>query len=66
MKLLSEFETRQKKMTSAIEKQNDEICGIKREKDSLKIKNEELRKVIDSALTSLNQGMKLIKEETKL
>ena len=53
-------------MTSAIEKQNDEICGIKREKDSLKIKNEELRKVIDSAFTSLNQGMKLIKDEPKL
>lgn len=37
-KQLSDFETRQKKMTSAIEKQNDEICALKREKESLKNK----------------------------
>lgn len=59
---MSEFEARQKKMTSAIEKQNDEICSIKREKDLLRSKNEELRKVIDSALNNLNAGMKLIRE----
>lgn len=33
-----EFDARQKKMTQAIEKQNDEICGLKREKESLRVK----------------------------
>lgn len=37
-KQVSDFETKQKKMTSAIEKQNDEICALKREKESLKSK----------------------------
>lgn len=61
-KVLSEFETRQKKMTSAIEKQNDEICSLKREKDGLKTKFDELRKHIDSTLNHVTAAAKLIKE----
>ena len=57
---LTDYESRQKKMSSAIEKQNEEICSMKREKDSLSRKNEELKKIIESTLESLNRGMKLM------
>lgn len=35
---VEEFESRQKKMTSAISKQNDEICALKRDKESFRVK----------------------------
>lgn len=35
---IAELEAKQKKMTSATEKQNDEICALKRERESLKTK----------------------------
>ena len=62
-KQLAECESRQKKMTAAIEAQNDEICALKRERESLKARAEELRRAIDVTLTALNQGLKGVKED---
>ena len=54
-KQLSNFETRQKKMTSAIEKQNDEICALKRERESLKSKVDEQKKAWTAVRESFDQ-----------
>jgi hypothetical protein len=57
-KQVVEFETRQKKMTGAIEKQNDEICALKREKEALRVKYEELRKNAESSANILTETLK--------
>lgn len=35
---ISELETKQKKMSAATGRQNDELCAVKRERDQLKTK----------------------------
>ncbi|RWS07592.1 hypothetical protein B4U79_16125 [Dinothrombium tinctorium] len=60
---ISELESRQKKMNAAIEKQNDEICALKREKEALKSKYDQMRKLFDSTVQNFNDLLKEMKEE---
>lgn len=59
-KQLNNFETRQKKMTSAIEKQNDEICALKRERETLKSKLDEHKKAWNTLRESFEQQHTLL------
>lgn len=54
------LEVNQKSLAKAIKTQNDEICELKRERDSIKKKCENLRKGIKGTVTSLSD---LIREE---
>ena len=47
-------------MTQAIEKQNDELCNMKRDKDSMMRKTDDLKKIMESTLDNLNRGMRLL------
>ncbi|KAI1309490.1 Cell cycle and apoptosis regulator protein 2 [Halotydeus destructor] len=50
---ITEFETRHKKMTSAVGTQNDEICSLKREKEALRVKHEDLLKLVDGFMGNI-------------
>ncbi|XP_054164443.1 cell division cycle and apoptosis regulator protein 1-like isoform X2 [Oppia nitens] len=52
---IQELESKQKKMTIATEKQNDEICSIKRERESIKTKYEAMRKAVESSVSAFNK-----------
>ena len=53
----TELNDRIKRMIQATDKQNDEICELKREKETLKHKNESLKRSIESALTTLKPAI---------
>jgi hypothetical protein len=52
-------------MTNMIEKTNDELCSLKKEKESLSKRNEEARKVFEASLETLTRGTKLFKSNSK-
>lgn len=53
----TELNDRIKRMIQATDKQNDEICELKREKETLKHKNESLKRSIESALSTLKPAI---------
>lgn len=62
-KLLADYEMKQKKMASAIDKQNDQICDLKREREEQKKRSEDLKKLLEAALSSLSQGLKIVRDK---
>ncbi|CAG2174069.1 unnamed protein product [Oppiella nova] len=62
---IQELESRQKKMTIATEKQNDEICSLKRQKETIKTKYDAMRKAVDSSVVAFNKVLENPTEESK-
>jgi hypothetical protein len=59
--LFTELESKQRKMTTVIEKTNDELCSLKKEKESLSKRNEKAREVFEASLETLTRRTKLFK-----
>lgn len=62
---LNESEAKQKKMSTAFKKQNDEICDYKRDKERIKYRYDESLKLINSTLNNFNDFIKKHEDKTK-
>ncbi|CAG2104914.1 unnamed protein product [Medioppia subpectinata] len=62
---IQELEARQKKMTTATEKQNDEICSFKRQKETMKTKYESMKKAVEASVLAFNKVLEKETEENK-
>ncbi|XP_027205067.2 uncharacterized protein LOC113798701 [Dermatophagoides pteronyssinus] len=61
---VQELETKQKKMTAATGRQNDELCAIKRDRDQIKTKYEQMKKFCLKSMDDLNGLMKTLEGST--
>ncbi|XP_046908268.2 uncharacterized protein LOC124489907 [Dermatophagoides farinae] len=57
---VQELETKQKKMTAATGRQNEELCAVKRDRDQIKSKYEQLKKFCLKSVNDLNGLMKTL------
>ncbi|KPM09043.1 hypothetical protein QR98_0075730 [Sarcoptes scabiei] len=63
---VNELESKQKKMSAATGRQNDELCAVKRERDSIKSKYEQLRKFLQKSFTDYQNLIKTLDKDVSV